>query len=224
LALASLPESRTLKPGDVPAANVWRNFRALAINPRFMGLSAIGGFGMAAFAIFLANSSFVFQHGFGLSPPAFSLAFAVNAIGFIAGAQMAAGLERRIGARRTLLVFAGAFAALATLLTIILFVKSATLPVVVGGLIAIFACLGVIAPTSMAFALEDQGIRAGTASSLAGTIQMVLAACAIPLSAIEFDGSARTMVSAIAACALLAAITTALTLGHSPAQSNRDRR
>ena len=49
---------------------------------------------MASFFIFIASASFVYTEQFGLSPTGFSLAFALNAIGFFA-AVAARGLARR---------------------------------------------------------------------------------------------------------------------------------
>ena len=47
-----------------------------------MGLTLISGFAMATFFIFIASASFVYTSEFGPSPTGFSLAFALNAIGF----------------------------------------------------------------------------------------------------------------------------------------------
>ncbi|MEO1960388.1 MAG: MFS transporter, partial [Paracoccus sp. (in: a-proteobacteria)] len=49
---------------------------------RFMGLTMIGGFGLASFFVFLSAASFVYTRQYGLSPTGFSLAFAINAVGF----------------------------------------------------------------------------------------------------------------------------------------------
>ena len=51
---------------------------------------------MASFFAFLANSSFVYIDHFGLTPTQYSLAFALNAIGFIAGSQFASPARRAV--------------------------------------------------------------------------------------------------------------------------------
>jgi DHA1 family bicyclomycin/chloramphenicol resistance-like MFS transporter len=78
--------------------------RRLLTDRGFLALTFLGGFGMASFFVFIASASFVYSEAFGLSPTGFSLAFAVNAIGFFASSQMAAGLGMRFGARRVVAV------------------------------------------------------------------------------------------------------------------------
>ena len=56
--------------------------KRLLRDPYFMGLTFVGGFGMASFFVFIASASFVYTQQFGLTPTGFSIAFAVNAIGF----------------------------------------------------------------------------------------------------------------------------------------------
>ncbi|MFD1808803.1 hypothetical protein ACFSHQ_13730 [Gemmobacter lanyuensis] len=47
-----------------------------------MALTLLGGFAMGSFFVFIASASFVYAEAFGLTPTQFSLAFAVNALGF----------------------------------------------------------------------------------------------------------------------------------------------
>jgi DHA1 family bicyclomycin/chloramphenicol resistance-like MFS transporter len=66
--------------------------RRLLTDPVFMALTFVGGFGMASFFVFIASASFVYTQQFGLTPTGFSIAFAVNAIGFFSSSQAAAPL------------------------------------------------------------------------------------------------------------------------------------
>jgi DHA1 family bicyclomycin/chloramphenicol resistance-like MFS transporter len=59
-----------------------------------MGLSLIGGFGMASFFAYLANSSFVLIDHYGLTPRQYSIAFAANAASFIGVSQFTGKLGR----------------------------------------------------------------------------------------------------------------------------------
>ena len=93
LALTAFALPETLAPADrVPAhpASLARGMRRLLRDPDFMGLTLIGGFGMASFFIFLASAAFVYTGQFGLTPTGFSVAFAINAIGFFSASQAAA--------------------------------------------------------------------------------------------------------------------------------------
>ena len=80
--------------------NVLSGYGDLLRDPRFLGLTFIGGLGMASFFAFLASSSFIYIDHFGLTPTQYSLAFSVNAIGFIGASQFSAHLGARFGMAR----------------------------------------------------------------------------------------------------------------------------
>jgi len=85
-----LPETRS--PEKRAASSVGTTLKAFGLlirDRRFVGLTAIGTFGLAAFFIYLANSSFVLIEHHGLTPRQYSLAFGVNAIAFFGGSQLA---------------------------------------------------------------------------------------------------------------------------------------
>jgi DHA1 family bicyclomycin/chloramphenicol resistance-like MFS transporter len=200
-----LPE--TLRAEDRVPVNAGRLFSGagrLLTDRMFMALTFVGGFGMASFFVFLASASFVYAGEFGLTPTQFSLAFAVNAIGFFGASQMAATLGQRFGARRVVLWATGGFAicALATLGLVSAGIGG--LPLLIAGLFLGNACLGLVIPTTMVMALDAHGDIAGLASSLGGTIQMLAGGAVVMLSGPFFDGTAVPMVAAIAACAVAA--------------------
>jgi DHA1 family bicyclomycin/chloramphenicol resistance-like MFS transporter len=189
-----------VQPGELV-----RGARILMTDPLFLGLTFLGGFGMASFFVFIAQAAFVYTGQFGLTPTEFSLAFAINALGFFAATQAAAGLGARLGpatvVRRASLGFAG--------VTVTLFAVAlaggAGLPVIIAGLFLANACLGLVIPTVMVMALDAHGRIAGLASSLGGTLQMLTGGVMIALTGLVFDGTALPMLGAIAACGLAAA-------------------
>jgi len=78
-----------------------------------------------------------------------------------------------------------------------------------------FGFLGLIVPSSSVLALAAHGAAAGTASSLMGTLQLVVGAVAMTASSRFADGTALPMVAAVAICSLLACVLSLLTLrGH----------
>ncbi len=79
------------------------------------------------------------------------------------------------------------------------------------------ACLGLVIPTAMVMALDDHGDRAGLASSLGGTLQMVAGALMIALTGPFFDGTPLPMIAAIALCAVIALVLAVLVLGRTVA-------
>ncbi|MEJ6477217.1 MAG: multidrug effflux MFS transporter [Octadecabacter sp.] len=197
----------TLAPASRVAIN-FKNLRrgagVLLRDPVFMGLTMIGGFGMASFFVFLANAAFVYTDQFGLTPTGFSIAFAVNAIGFFSASQAAGPLGARYGMVPVMRTAIFGFASVTMALTLVVAMGGGTLYVIIAGLALGNACLGLVIPTTMVMALDEHGDIAGLASSLGGTLQMLVGGVMMVLSAQFFNGTALPMVAAIALCALAA--------------------
>ena len=199
--------AETLAPADrqpIAASALISGARTLFRDPLFLGLTFLGGFGMASFFVFIASAAFVYTQAFGLSPTGFSLAFAVNALGFFAASQMAAGLGQRFGAPKVVAWATAGFAFFTVALLIVALLGGATLPFTIGGLFLANACLGLVIPTTMVMALDDHGDIAGLASSLGGTLQMLVGGVLIALTAPFFDGTPVPMLAAIALCGVVA--------------------
>ncbi|MGE0256140.1 MAG: multidrug effflux MFS transporter [Alphaproteobacteria bacterium] len=197
-----LPETRPAgERVPVNAANLVAGFARLLGDARFIGLTFIGGFGLSGFFVFLATSSFLYMGHFGLTPFEYSLAFSVNAIGFIGTSQFAAWLGGRFGIARVVMVAVSVCAGFALLLLAVTAAGSDSLAVLMAILFVSNAALGLVIPATMVLALEEHGPIAGTASALGGTLHMVTGAIAIVLVSQVFDGTALPMVAAIALCA-----------------------
>ncbi len=200
----ALPE--TLPPADRrPAriAELAQGLRRLLTDRAFLGLTFTGGFGMASFFVFLASAAFVYTGTFGLSPTGFSIAFAVNALGFFVASQAAASLGERFGTLQVISVSAAGFAAATALLLALTLAGS-------GGIVTIGICLfiangflGLVVPSCMVLALDPHPDIAGLASSLGGTLQMITGGAMITLGAPFFDASPLPMVAIIALCGVL---------------------
>jgi DHA1 family bicyclomycin/chloramphenicol resistance-like MFS transporter len=208
-----LPETRPPeKRVSVGIGSVVASYGQLLRDGYFLGVTFIGGFGMASFFAFLATSSFVYIDHFGLTPTQYSFAFSVNAVGFIGSAQFSARLVGRLGMRRLVAIAVSCYAALALLLFALTLAGSDSLAVIMVLLFAAFACLGLVVPTTAVLALDPYGRIAGAASALMGTLQMVAGAAAITVVSVFFDGTALPMVAAIALCALAAFVLSRLAL------------
>ncbi|QDY70883.1 multidrug effflux MFS transporter [Qingshengfaniella alkalisoli] len=191
-----------------------RGCRILVTDRMFMGLTFIGGFAMSSFFVFIASASFVYTEQYGLSPMGFSLAFAINAVGFFSASQMAAPISDRIGMARTVSLGVTGFSIFSAILLFVTLAGWTTLPVLVGGLFISNACLGIVMPTTMVMALDNHGDIAGLASSLGGTLQMMVGGMMITIASPFFNGTATPMVAVIALCGLIAACISALVLGR----------
>jgi MFS transporter, DHA1 family, multidrug resistance protein len=200
-------QPETLKPEDRQPFNLAATRSGAArlfSDPLFMGLTFLGGFGMASFFVFIASASFVYTQAFGMTPTGFSLAFAINAIGFFASSQAAAILGQKYGPPRVMAVATAGFAIITVALFAIAITGGMSLGLCIGGLFLANACLGLVIPTTMVMALDDHGDIAGLASSLGGTMQMLAGGLMIAVAGPFFDGTVTPMLGAIAFCGVLA--------------------
>jgi len=217
LVILVFAQQETLRPEDrqpFDMASTLRGARRLLTDRVFMGLTFLGGFGMASFFVFIASASFVYTESFGLTPTGFSIAFAINAIGFFAASQAAGPLGLQLGARRVMGWATLGFAVTTAALLGLALLGVAGLIVCVAGLFLANAFLGLIIPTTMVMALEDHGDSAGLASSLGGTLQMLAGGLMIAATGPFFDGTATPMLAAIALCGVLALVLSRLALAR----------
>ncbi len=212
-----LPE--TLKPENAQPVNfrsMLSGAKTLFGSRRFMGLTFIGGFGISQFFIFIATAPFVYTSQYGLSPTGFSLAFAVNAIGFFAASQLAAPIGERLGMDRLVRFATTGFIGFTLLLLVLTLAGLASLPVLIICLLLGNSCLGLVIPATMVMSLDDHGDIAGLASSLGGTMQMVTGSLIVAVMGPFFDGTVLPMVIAIALCAFATFALAWLTLAAKP--------
>ncbi|MBN9613493.1 MAG: multidrug effflux MFS transporter, partial [Actinobacteria bacterium] len=132
-------------------------------DPLFVAILVAGCLGGLAFFAYLSMSSFVLQGEFGLTPVAFSLFFALNALANLGGSQLSRALVRRLGPTRMYLTGQLASGAAGILLLAAAFGR---LPApVFMALLAVYLCaVGLGGPNGTALALSGHGEHAGTAS------------------------------------------------------------
>ncbi|WP_237054753.1 multidrug effflux MFS transporter [Microbulbifer sediminum] len=208
----------TLVPGNrVPfrMSAMLEAFGVLFRDRTYMGLTLIGGLGMSSFFIFISTSSFLYTEYYGLSPTQFSLAFALNALGFFTSSQFAATLGERYGAQPVVRVAVAGFALASLVMVGLVSAGFNSFALLVTLLLTGNTFLGLVVPTSMVLALDDHGPIAGTAAALGGAMQMLLGAVAIVLVSLVFNGTPVVLAASIAICSVLAVILSITTLGKS---------
>jgi DHA1 family bicyclomycin/chloramphenicol resistance-like MFS transporter len=212
LTLLAVAQPETLAPNNrrpFKMSFLLKGCGELLVDKTFMLLTFVGAFGFGSFFIFLASASYVYQQGFGLTSTQFSIAFAVNAMAFIGASQGASRATVRFG-NLPVLIWASAGFALATVgLLALALMGVANLWVCMVGLGLGNACLGLIVPATMVMALDDQGDKAGLASSLGGTLQMLTGGAMVVALGPWLGASATPMIVGIA---FAACVTLALTL------------
>jgi DHA1 family bicyclomycin/chloramphenicol resistance-like MFS transporter len=208
-----LPETRPVQErirGDV--RSVLGHFGTLFRDWHFLGLTFIGGLGMSSFFTFLSMSSFVYIKTYGMSLAEYSVAFSVNAVGFIGMSQLASRLGGRFGMGRVVMGAVAAYASFAVLLLALTLAGFTSLWVLIPLLFTSFAFLGLVIPSTMVLSLENHGPIAGSASALGGTLQMLTGGAVIAVAGLFFDGTSLPMVVTIALTAVTALVITVATL------------
>ncbi len=219
-ALGSVLLTRYALPETLPTerrvglrwAETLRAFRTLLKDPFYIGVTLIGGLGMASFFAFLATASFLYIDYYGLTETQFSLAFALNAIGFFSASQVAANLGARFGTVSVVKWAIAGFAAASLVGLTLVMTGAMNFRVLVATLMITYAFLGLVIPSVMVLALEYHGPIAGSAAALGGTIQMMIGAVSIAVSSAIFNGTPLPLIATISSCALLALMLSQLTL------------
>ncbi len=198
-------ETRTVEARlESSIGSALRSYGQLLKNRHFLGLVFIGGFGIASFFVYLANSSFVLIDHYGLTPNQYALAFSANAVSFFGVSQLNGWLGMRFGLRRVMRFAISGFAASMLALYAAAYMGHHSLWLVATLLFVGYGFLGLVIPTMAVLALEDHGSIAGTASALMGTLHFAIGGIAICVTGSFFDGSVVPMVGGIAGCAVIA--------------------
>lgn len=173
----SLQPDRRLTGGlGAVYANLFRVFR----NPVFLVavLLEVGSFLM--FFGYLASSPFILQSEYGMSPLAYSLAFAVNALMIGVGSGLC-GLFRRLPQA---LVCGGLVMLAASLAAAVSLLASLPLPALLPSYAVALTGFGVLQPAATSIALDSERANAGAASAVFGASNFVAGAVASPLVAV----------------------------------------
>lgn len=198
----TLPPSRRHGGGLV---TLRRHAGAVVRDRLFVAVLCAAAGGGVAFFTYLSMSSFVLQEQFGLSPQAFSLAFAAGALASIVGSQTSRLVVRRWGPLR---VYLGGITAtlLATVVLLVLTTTGTGVYGVIAALIGFMLCSGLGGPNGQTLALAHHGARAGTASALLGMATFLFGPVLAPLAAGVGGTNAVTMAVTMTLAAAVAAI------------------
>ncbi|MCX8571332.1 MULTISPECIES: multidrug effflux MFS transporter [Hyphomicrobiales] len=215
LLATSLKETR---PADHRAESSIRSalvgYRFLLGDRNFLGLTAIGGFGIASFFVYLANSSFILIDHYGLSPSIYSVFFSINAVAFIGMSQLTGWLTERFGLKRVVRVAVVGYATMMVVLLAVFASGVDRLDVLAALLFVGYGFLGLVIPTTSVLAMEEHGEIAGTASALMGTLHFAIGAAAMAVAGLFFDGTPLPMVAGITISAVIAFALAQVTLGR----------
>jgi DHA1 family bicyclomycin/chloramphenicol resistance-like MFS transporter len=185
-------------------ASALQSYAVLMRDRHFLGLSLIGGFGVASFFAYLANSSFVLIDHYGLSPRQYSVAFAANAASFIGVSQLTGRWGGRFGLARMVKVAVTAYAVVMAIALALQLAGVQSLAVMLGLLFVGYGALGLVVPATMVLSMEEHGTIAGTASALGGTLHFACGILVMGLLSAFANGDPVPMLVGIAGSAALA--------------------
>ena len=180
--------------------------RALLKDPWFVGHGLAGGLGFGALFAYISGSSFVLQGIYGVSPQLYSVLFAMNGLGLIAGSQINARAVGRYGPATLLRAGLSTIAASAVFLLIVVSFTDLGVVAVLAPMFLIVSSLAFVMPNATALALADHAEVAGTASALLGTGQFVIGALVAPIVGAGGTDSAVPMATVMTIAALAALV------------------
>jgi MFS transporter, DHA1 family, multidrug resistance protein len=200
----TLPPERRTSHG---LARTLETMRMLLADRWFLGHGLAGGLAFGALFAYISGSSFVLQGIYGVSPQLYSVLFAMNGLGLIAGSQVNARLVGGYGPAWLLKRGLAAVAVAATALLVVVVAGGLGVWAVLVPMFVIVSSLSFVLPNATALALTDHAAVAGTASALLGVIQFSVGAVVAPVVGAGGTGSAVPMgvvMTTLAAAALLA--------------------
>jgi DHA1 family bicyclomycin/chloramphenicol resistance-like MFS transporter len=195
----TLPPERRTSHGLARTAAI---MRSLLRDRRFVGHALAGGMAFGALFAYISGSSFVFQGIYGVSPQLYSVLFALNGLGLIAGSQVNARLVGHFGPALLLHRGLTSIAVSAAVLLLVVSVGGLGVWAVLVPIYVIVSSLSFVMPNSTALALADHAGVAGTASALLGVIQFLVGALVAPLVGAGGTDSAVPMAAVMTAVAI----------------------
>lgn len=200
-----LPETRpTNSVSSAGVGAALRGYGELLRDRRFLGYTLSGGFASAGMFAYITGSPQVFITLYGIPAQDFGWLFGLNALGLIAGSQYNRRLLLRHSADAILRRANRATVMLGLVLIAVTVSGRGGLPGLLIPLFGYLVTLGFTGPNAVALALADQGMRAGSASALIGTLQFGIATLSSAMVGLLGSASALPMAAVIAGCGLLA--------------------
>jgi DHA1 family bicyclomycin/chloramphenicol resistance-like MFS transporter len=187
----------------------------------FVGYLVVMAFSMGVTFAYVATSAFVLQSMNGLSPMAYSLDFAGNAVGLTIATLLAARLAGRVPTRGVIAVGLTATAAAGVLLLVGALWLGMPLWVALVGFFVLMTAQGLVGPNAGALASGEVPEHPGTGSAVLGFLQWCTAGVIAPIAGLGGEQTAVPM--AVIVLVLVAASATALRVVAHPAHTRAGR-
>jgi DHA1 family bicyclomycin/chloramphenicol resistance-like MFS transporter len=212
LAVVAISVPETLTAGRRHGSGVAQlvgSAAAVLRDRRFVGYLLVFGFSMGAIFAYVATSAFVLQSMNGLSPTAYSVDFAINAVGLTVTTLVAAKLAGRVPTR-TVVGVGLAATAVATVVLIVGALHGMPLSFALVGFFALMSAQGLVGPNAGALASGAVPDEPGTGSALLGALQWFMAGVIAPLAGLGGAGTAVPMASILAVLTVVSVVALAV--------------
>ena len=217
--MARLPETRPPRVGSAASLGLFAGSGHLLFNRSFLAYAMQGAFSLALYYALLGGGPYVVMEVLGGTATQYAVWFLPVAAMFMVGNLVASRISRTYGIDR--MVLAGSIGnVVGTGLAIALVSLVAVAPWAIflpTALVAFFQGLSV--PNAQAGALSVDRKLVGTASGLAGFLQMAMAALAAQFVGSMQDGTAWPMLLTMFGCASLSLLSFMPKIAHRPAIS-----
>jgi MFS transporter, DHA1 family, multidrug resistance protein len=160
---------------------------------RFVGYLVVTAFSMGVTFAYVATSAFVLQSMNGLSPTAYAVDFAANAVGLTLATLLAARLAGRVATRTVIGVGLIATGAAGLLLLVAALWFNTPLWMVVVGFFVLMSAQGLVGPNAGALASGEVPDHPGTGSAVLGFLQWTMAGLIAPLAGLGGEHTAVPM-------------------------------
>lgn len=202
-----LPESRGAdKSISLAPPAVLGKFWTVIKQPAFIVYGLAGGFTLGSLFAYVGGAPYIYLEKFQFTQTQFGYLFSLNSFGYIGGSQLNRFLLKRAGSLRIAEVSSLIIAILGFLLLLTVLIPG------ISGYLMLFILFiflfgsGLLAPNTMALALEPFSENAGSASALIGFTQMLFGALASGAVSLLHNHTALPMTGIMAGCAFVTAL------------------
>ena len=189
-------------------AELARRYGGMIVDRRFMGYAFPVSLALGMIFAYVASAPSLFMQFYQLSPNAFSLIFAGNAVGLIGAAQVNRWLTRRYDTHAILRAASLVNAGSCLLLPVLAWTGAGGFPAFLANIFLCLTTVGLILPNATAAAMAPFPHQAGAASALVGTLQFAVGAATGAIVGVFHDGTGLPMTLTIAGCGALSLLIT----------------
>ncbi len=178
---------------------VGQRYKKVLTDRIFVGMVLVGSLNFGGLFAYLSASTFLFQKVYGFSPQEYGILFGINSLGIVAGVQISSRLIRRV-APQWIVAGATLFMLCMSVVIIVLDLFHVGLWGTLIPLWFYICATGFMFPCVQVLSLANHGAQAGTAASLLGASQFMMAGIVPPVVGWLGVTSAVPMGAVMAVC------------------------